>query len=712
MGRVAGAVSGHLLLDTAVLALSFSNMMLLLWLGLTVLLNAERRAWGIWMAAGSLLAGSAFLTIHSSLYAQGLIRVSPGLSLGWFVGWVLAAALPYAWYVVMLWYAGYWDGAASPLHRRHRPWLWLATLGGLALLGLLVVASPFPTYARVVEYELSGNSTLGAMPLIGLSYPLYIVLAIGLSLDVLRRPVPSGRVMGDLARSRARPWLIAASLALLAVSGLVAVVVAWLLLSSRYPLRSEPLDRLAVTVAWFDLAIDGVLGIAILLLGQAVVAYEIFTGKALPRRGLRRHWRMVVVLAAGLGVLLAASLTRLLRPVNGLLLAGGLVTLCYALLARRSFGERELYVGHLRPFITNLRLYEHLLSGAPGTPPEVGLAGPFRALCEDVLGARVAYLAALGPLAPLVGPPVSHPPRPVPPAALQELAALELPAAVLCVPIDPATHGGATWAVPLRSEGKPIGVLLLGPKRDGGLYTQEEIEIARASSERLLDTAASAEMARRLMALQRQRLAESQVLDQQARRILHDEILPRLHAAILALAGGPAETVDPSATLVEVHRRLSDLLRARPPAGAPDLARLGLVGALRQVLRRELEGAFAEVVWQVEPRAEERFRAIPPRFAEVIYYAAREALRNAARHARGDGVRPVRLRIGVSGRDGLQVLVEDDGVGLGGPPADPGTGQGLALHSTMMAVIGGTLAVESLPGQYTRVLLTLPEGAW
>ena len=78
-----------------------------------------------------------------------------------------------------------------------------------------------------------------------------------------------------------------------------------------------------------------------------------------------------------------------------------------------------------------------------------------------------------------------------------------------CLPLDPAQFGGAAWAVPLWSERGLVGVLLLGDKRDGGLYTQEEIEIARASGERLMDTLATAEMARRLMALQRQRLAES-----------------------------------------------------------------------------------------------------------------------------------------------------------------------------------------------------------
>ena len=97
----------------------------------------------------------------------------------------------------------------------------------------------------------------------------------------------------------------------------------------------------------------------------------------------------------------------------------------------------------------------------------------------------------------------------------------------------------------------------------------------------------------------------------------------------------------------------------------------------------------------------------------MLFYAAREALRNAARHGRGDdGNRPLRLAFGVAWRAGIEIAIEDDGVGLTGSQPDETSGQGLALHSTMMAVVGGTLAVESAPGAYTRVALTLPQGAW
>ena len=282
----------------------------------------------------------------------------------------------------------------------------------------------------------------------------------------------------------------------------------------------------------------------------------------------------------------------------------------------------------------------------------------------------------------------------------------------MCIPLDPARYGGATWAVPLWSERGLVGVLLLGEKRGRGLYTQEEIEIARASGERLIDSQAGAEMARRLMGLQRERLAESQVLDQRARRVLHDDVLPRLHAAMLTL--DDKNHADAVEALADAHRQIADLLHEMPTVSAPEVARLGLIGALRQTVDEEFGNAFDAVAWKVEPEAEQKAHAIPTLTAEVLFYAAREAVRNAARHGRarqgrGEDSAPLHLRIAVAQHHGLEITIEDDGVGLGaGSASDPGSGHGLALHSTMMAVVGGILAIESAPGAYTRVTLRLP----
>ena len=50
--------------------------------------------------------------------------------------------------------------------------------------------------------------------------------------------------------------------------------------------------------------------VSILLLGQAIVSYEIFTGKTLPRRGFLHLWRNTVILMGAICLLSAWEITR------------------------------------------------------------------------------------------------------------------------------------------------------------------------------------------------------------------------------------------------------------------------------------------------------------------------------------------------------------------------------------------------------------------
>ena len=55
----------------------------------------------------------------------------------------------------------------------------------------------------------------------------------------------------------------------------------------------------------------------------------------------------------------------------------------------------------------------------------------------------------------------------------------------------------------------------------------------------------------------------------------------------------------------------------------------------------------------------------------------------------------------------VRIQVEDDGVGL--PEGfKPGGQGGWALHSTMLALLGGTMTWESSPAAGTRVEIALP----
>ena len=161
--------------------------------------------------------------------------------------------------------------------------------------------------------------------------------------------------------------------------------------------------------------------------------------------------------------------------------------------------------------------------------------------------------------------------------------------------------------------------------------------------------------------------------------------------------------------LSEVHAEISRLLRSMPRPSVPAIETYGLVGALNDLVEEEFSTTFDEVRWQIAPKEEEEISRLPQLQAEVTYYAAREVIRNAARHGRqGKEERPLTLAISLQGDEGFALVIEDDGVGLT-PDLEPAEkrGQGLALHSTMMAVVGGSLTVESEPGEFTRVILRL-----
>jgi signal transduction histidine kinase len=741
-------------------ALTFFNVLVLLWLGLTILLNAERRRLGTWLTGGGLLLGGACSVARASAQTAQPIVLFGQIDIWWRASWLPFAGAAYLWTVVLSWYAGRLRTRAE-----RRSLLGLTVLGLLTCVLLLAARPPEPDVSAAAPVSASAplfeslTRTLarlwhrpptldvlafetgpGDARLALASYLTFILLCIGVGLHALYRPGNPDRFMGELAFRRARPWLLATSLVTLGLSLVVGIGVTGVALVTPPVL----LDFLGA----------GMLSAHVVLLGQAIVSYELFTGNRLPRRGLARYWRNTLILGAGFGGLLAISLGLPLDQAYRLQLALVIVAVFYALLCWRSFAERERSLEQLRPFVASERLVDHLRlpperPHGPGSPLHAGVGGEdgrssshrngvgakpapdlFRALGEAVLGASVAFLCPVGPLASLVGAPLAAPDSAVPPEpdVLGALVRRIGSGHQLCLPIDPAVYGGAAWAVPLWGERNLIGLLLLGDRRDDSLYSQEEIEIARAAGERLIDARAAGELARRLLLLQRRRLSEDQVLDSRVRRVLHDDVLPLLHTALLALRSRPARSAtshaaiaqseaassdDAAGLLADAHRQVSALLAELPPPLAPDVARLGLVRALQRVVE-DLGGELDDVTWTIEPAAERALGGLSPLAAEVLFGAAREAIRNVARHAHpADRARPVHLGITVAvTADDLTLGVEDDGVGLaahtGARVATGGAGQGLMLHGTLLTVLGGSLVVEGAAGHGTRVTLRLP----
>ena len=301
-------------------------------------------------------------------------------------------------------------------------------------------------------------------------------------------------------------------------------------------------------------------------------------------------------------------------------------------------------------------------------------------------------------------------------------------------PLDSQVYAPYCWAISLWDARERIGALLIGEKTDGGLYSQEEMETAQAAGERVVQLLAGEQMLLRLMELQRKRTVEQRIMDQRTRRALHDEVLPALHLAVLQLSSADRQQPPVQGaleTLADVHRQIAELLASTQPAPARAANPCELTGALRGLVEGEFAHSFELVVWEGVPGCDPGNSAVPETqgglfvdqvVGEVVLGAAREAIRNAAAHGRGDKAeRPLHLQIVLEEQceqePELALTIADNGVGIDAESSsgvqsrsDTGSGNGLALHSTLLAMVGGYLTVTSPHMGGTVVRIVAPKG--
>jgi signal transduction histidine kinase len=189
-------------------------------------------------------------------------------------------------------------------------------------------------------------------------------------------------------------------------------------------------------------------------------------------------------------------------------------------------------------------------------------------------------------------------------------------------------------------------------------------------------------------------------------RELHDDVTQRL--ALLAIDAGRALTEGAGAVrsrIVESVReglvRLSEDVHALAYRLHPSvLEDLGLAEALKAEGDRfsRQHAVLCEVKLRDVPAV------IPAEAALCLFRVAQGALRNVARHARARSVQ-VLLR-GMDG--GLQLGVQDDGVGFEPSEARRSPSLGLASMRERIILAGGELGLESAPGRGTTVLAWVP----
>lgn len=262
-----------------------------------------------------------------------------------------------------------------------------------------------------------------------------------------------------------------------------------------------------------------------------------------------------------------------------------------------------------------------------------------------------------------------------------------------------------TVTVPLKHHDELLGVYTIFVDRPGVTVREDILQLLATIGQHIgvavAKYRADAEARRLSIVEERNALAHE----------LHDSLaqtLAGLRLQVRMLSDALAETpIAPAAradlqrlrgSLDEAHAELRELLaNFRAP-----LDRRGLVPALEQLAHTfERETGIATFV-------QLRGAALQLSAAEELHVLriAQEALHNIRKHAQA---RTVRILLRRDAEGGHTLLIEDDGLGFTPtPPASaprPGERIGLAILEERARRIGGTLTIESEPGEGTRVEL-------
>ena len=213
-------------------------------------------------------------------------------------------------------------------------------------------------------------------------------------------------------------------------------------------------------------------------------------------------------------------------------------------------------------------------------------------------------------------------------------------------------------------------------------------------------------MARQLQELLARR-QEVAIAEERSRlaRDLHDSAKQQAFAASAQLGAALAlseqdpekarsHLAEASRLVDEVRKELTDLILKLRPGELEDG---GLDAALRQLATSWAHQSDIEMDVQVQGEG-----ALPLDVEQALFRIAQEALANTARHS---GASRATLWLGFDG-DGVALALADDGQGF--DPDAPVAGMGLQSMRERAELMGGEFAVESAPGEGTRVSVRWP----
>ena len=256
------------------------------------------------------------------------------------------------------------------------------------------------------------------------------------------------------------------------------------------------------------------------------------------------------------------------------------------------------------------------------------------------------------------------------------------------------------WAqifVPIFYHDTLYGVLILGDRTVGDIYSTQDLQIVGTVGQQAALSIANIILVEALRGLTQQLVRSDEEQRKKVARDLHDSVLQNLFFVKQRLTQSDPEV----SALVD---RAITMLRQTIKAQRPSLLDQGLIIALNDLVNdmKELSGDKLLFHWRNSLSGEIK---LPDEQATSVYRIVQESLFNVLKHSQAD-------QVIVTARkdDGfLELTIEDDGIGI----SSEGQGQVDGVHFGFLnmkeraTMIGAKLNITSEPGNGTTVSVKL-----
>lgn len=252
---------------------------------------------------------------------------------------------------------------------------------------------------------------------------------------------------------------------------------------------------------------------------------------------------------------------------------------------------------------------------------------------------------------------------------------------------------------PLVVEGKLLGVLFLGKRAAGDIYSSQDMQIIATVTEQSALAAANLLLVETMRGFA-QRLVRSE--EEERKRLasdLHDTVLQDIFFIKLQLTKGiyPPEMNQAFDSLITTLRQM--IKDQRPPLLKQGLV-LALQGLVEELSKRS--AAIPKIIWHNNLSENP---VLSDEQATAVYRIAQEAVNNAIKHARA---RSVEVVVENNGSNCLRLQVSDDGIGGLSTNGNRKLDQnhfGLLLMQERATMINADLKIHTRLGEGTSIVL-------